>query len=273
MAGQNPDTSLYDMLEVGTNATIDEIEASYSRIVAYLDADALAIYSMIDEEEVARLRSDVDAAFRTLSDPDRRAAYDRNLGGASSSYPSVLVPETPTGTSMSVGRVVGESANERAPEPEILAEATPPDTEPKPPAPPASPTSTTPEPEAPAEDARATGLHHAEAATAAQPGKRRMRLKPTLEIDLTPDTEFSGALLKRLRESADATLNDVAEITKISKHYLRALEENDFDALPAAVYVRGFVFEYARAMGLDGKMVTSSFMRLFERYNKRGEGE
>ena len=96
------------------------------------------------------------------------------------------------------------------------------------------------------------------------------RLKPTLEIELTDDTEFSGALLRRLRESANATLQDVADITKISKRYLRALEENDYSALPAAVYVRGFVTEYARALGLDSKRVAKSYMSLYKRYREEG---
>jgi flagellar biosynthesis protein FlhG len=94
-------------------------------------------------------------------------------------------------------------------------------------------------------------------------------LNPSLSIDVTPDTEFSGSLLRRLRESADASLDDVADITKISKRYLHALEENDFDTLPAAVYVRGFVSEYARALGLDSKTVSKSYMSLYRRY--RGE--
>ena len=87
---------------------------------------------------------------------------------------------------------------------------------------------------------------------------------------LTPDTEFGGALLRRLRESAAASLDDVAEQTKVSKRYLMALEENDFAALPAAVYVRGFVSEYARALGLDSAQVAKSYMALYNRY--RGGG-
>ena len=64
----------------------------------------------------------------------------------------------------------------------------------------------------------------------------------------------------------------MAEVTKIRKGYLRALEENDFDGLPAAVYVRGFISEYARVLGLDTQMVAKSYMALYERY-KTGEGE
>ena len=95
-------------------------------------------------------------------------------------------------------------------------------------------------------------------------------MKPNVAFEVTSDTECSGSLLRRLRESADANLDSVAEITKISKRYLHALEENDFESLPAAVYVRGFVSEYARALGLDPKLVSKSYMSLYKRY--RGEG-
>ena len=93
----------------------------------------------------------------------------------------------------------------------------------------------------------------------------RLRLQPDAGIELTPETEFSGAMLRRLRESCQGTVDDVAEITKISRRYITALEEEDFDALPAAAYVRGFVAEYAKAMGLDQALVCKSYMVLYRK--------
>ncbi|MBI3180102.1 MAG: helix-turn-helix domain-containing protein [Deltaproteobacteria bacterium] len=100
--------------------------------------------------------------------------------------------------------------------------------------------------------------------------RRTRRLTPNLDTPLGSDTEFSGALLRRLRESAEATIDDVADITKINKRYLRAVEEHDYAALPAAVYVRGFVCEYARALGLEAEVVAKSYMTIYQRY--KGEG-
>ena len=57
---------------------------------------------------------------------------------------------------------------------------------------------------------------------------------------------------------------DIAEQTKVSISYLRSLEEEVFDSLPAAVYVRGFVTAYARAIGLDAEKVAESYMSRFE---------
>ena len=46
--------------------------------------------------------------------------------------------------------------------------------------------------------------------------------------------------------------------------YLRFIEEERFDDLPAAVYVRGFVKGYARCLGLDPDRVAPSYMRRYE---------
>jgi len=99
---------------------------------------------------------------------------------------------------------------------------------------------------------------------------KRRRLQPSADIVVDFDAELSGAVLRRIRESCGASLDEVAEITKISKRYIASLEENDFEGLPAAVYVRGFVSEYARVLCLDPARVAQSYMALYKRY--KGEG-
>ena len=96
------------------------------------------------------------------------------------------------------------------------------------------------------------------------PGKRMQgKLIVPETFHISSDTKFDGAFLRQARESCEATLEDVAEITKIGKHYLRAIEENDFDRLPAPVYVRGFVAEYARVLSLNSQDVSKHYMELF----------
>src|SRR5262249_26769967 len=72
---------------------------------------------------------------------------------------------------------------------------------------------------------------------------------PMPEIDAR--TEFSGPLLRQIREAIGIELREIAERSKISMAYLQALEGEVFAKLPAPVYVRGFLVEYARALGLD----------------------
>src|ERR1051325_6178936 len=70
--------------------------------------------------------------------------------------------------------------------------------------------------------------------------------------EISAGTEFSGALLRQIREAVGVELREIAERSKIGMAYLSALEGEVFGKLPAAVYVRGFLAEYARALGLDG---------------------
>lgn len=100
--------------------------------------------------------------------------------------------------------------------------------------------------------------------------KPQRRGRPTLEVplarELPADKTFDGALLRRLRESAGASLEDFSEWSKISRRYLLALETDDFALLPAAVYVRGFVSEYARLLGLEAHAVAKSYLQAHSRW-------
>jgi cytoskeleton protein RodZ len=60
-----------------------------------------------------------------------------------------------------------------------------------------------------------------------------------------------GEFLRRERELRHISLDDVAERTKISRRYLEAIEEEQYDRLPGETFVRGFIRSYAQAVGLD----------------------
>lgn len=69
-----------------------------------------------------------------------------------------------------------------------------------------------------------------------------------------------GAWLRRHRELREVTLAEIAAVTKISTRYLEALEEDRFDVLPAPVFARGFLREYAKYVGLDPDEVVNSYI-------------
>ncbi|HSS01100.1 MAG TPA: helix-turn-helix domain-containing protein [Kofleriaceae bacterium] len=99
------------------------------------------------------------------------------------------------------------------------------------------------------------------AAKVDEPGALAVR-PPMPEI--SPATEFSGALLRQIREAIGVELREIAERSKIGMAYLSALEGEVFGKLPAAVYVRGFLAEYARALGLDGERVKETYLARFQ---------
>jgi len=72
-----------------------------------------------------------------------------------------------------------------------------------------------------------------------------------------------GEVLQRAREDMGATLEDVEKETKIRRKYIIALEKDNFDVLPGRVYVRGFLRNYARFLGMDGEALVNQYNELF----------
>lgn len=62
---------------------------------------------------------------------------------------------------------------------------------------------------------------------------------------------FLGITLSEAREQQKIPLKKIAQDTKISLKYLRALEEEDFTVFPAEVYLKGFLKSYAQYLRLD----------------------
>lgn len=78
-----------------------------------------------------------------------------------------------------------------------------------------------------------------------------------------PDMELApGSYLRWLRERAGLSVRDVAERTKIGPGKIDAIEQQRYDLLPPPVYLRGFVFEYARCLGVpDPRHLAELYLR------------
>ena len=71
-----------------------------------------------------------------------------------------------------------------------------------------------------------------------------------------------GTYLISAREAMGLDLHDSAQQTRISMHYLKALEEEDFSKLPGEVFVKGFLKNYARFLNLPEAEVMSRYCEL-----------
>ena len=60
-----------------------------------------------------------------------------------------------------------------------------------------------------------------------------------------------GKELQLEREKRGVSLETVADETKVSTRFLRALEVDDYSSLPGGVFQRGIVRSYCRSLGLD----------------------
>lgn len=68
-----------------------------------------------------------------------------------------------------------------------------------------------------------------------------------------------GEALIRAREARGRTLDDAERDTRISRHYLQALEDERFDLTPAPVYARGFLRSYSQYLGIDPDPLLARF--------------
>jgi len=88
-----------------------------------------------------------------------------------------------------------------------------------------------------------------------QPNRQRMWVPGS-----DAETLSFGTWLRRQRELREISLREIADVTKISIRYLEALEQDRFDVLPAPVFAKGFLREYARYVGLDPDEVVNSYL-------------
>lgn len=196
-------TSHYEVLEIEPDATPKQIHDAYLRLKAAYSKSSTALYGLGDfgdESNTQNLLAEIDAAFQTLSDPQRRKEYDERHG---------IVLHAP-----------------KAPTPMVSA--------PVPPAPrvPVAP------------------LHG--------PGAPLAPTEPA--VPFGPETEWRGELLKTAREKFQISLEEMSNFTKISKTYLRAIEDELYDKLPAPVFLRGFLIQIARKLRLPEEKVAASYL-------------
>jgi flagellar biosynthesis protein FlhG len=86
------------------------------------------------------------------------------------------------------------------------------------------------------------------------------------KVELKDEQMVSGTFLGEIRREREIDLEDISNRAKISISYLQAIEEERFEDLPAPVYVRGFVTEYARYLKINSKRAVEDFMAGYEAY-------
>ncbi len=64
-----------------------------------------------------------------------------------------------------------------------------------------------------------------------------------------------GELLRSTREARKLSLTDVHQDTKMTIPVLRALEQDDFSPFESEIYLKGFLKNYAKYLGLDPEHV------------------
>lgn len=86
-------------------------------------------------------------------------------------------------------------------------------------------------------------------------------IDPRFETEIEETVEFTGEFLKQIREYKKVSIERMVELTCISKTKLKYIESENFSELPAKIYVRGYVYQYAKCLKLDTEKVITSYLK------------
>jgi len=82
-----------------------------------------------------------------------------------------------------------------------------------------------------------------------------------------------GSWLRQQREIRNITLREISDNTKIGLRYLEALEDDRFEVLPAPIFAKGFLREYAKYVGLDPDEVVNFYLTAEQRHRAERGGD
>jgi len=78
---------------------------------------------------------------------------------------------------------------------------------------------------------------------------------------MTSDEPSVGERLHQARESMGLSIGDVSSLLHISDEYVHALENNQFDVIPAPIYVKGYIRNYAQLVQIDAEALVQGYMQ------------
>ena len=76
-----------------------------------------------------------------------------------------------------------------------------------------------------------------------------------------PEDISLGIYLRKSREERHIGLDEVAEATRIRRHNLEAIENDEWSKLPSQVFIKGFLKSYAEFLGLNKETVIHHYLR------------
>src|SRR5215207_6364171 len=77
-----------------------------------------------------------------------------------------------------------------------------------------------------------------------------------------------GEQLRLAREGRGIGLREICEQTRISIHYLEAIEANDYKRLPGGVFNRSFIKAYAKCVGYDEREAIEGYTRYLREHGE-----
>ncbi|HLE41257.1 MAG TPA: helix-turn-helix domain-containing protein [Nitrospirota bacterium] len=220
------DLNFYELLEINPRASSQEVHKAYERVRRIYEPNSIALYSLFTAEETAKIRQKIEDAYRTLAYDDNRRRYDRML-----------------------------KEQEETPEPEPLVPAPRYERHYQPVRPAPAPQTHEDDEPIPVEPLEA----HEDQPAPAPVEPVRPAPAPRTEV-----VEFTGMAIRVLREQAGLSIRNVADTTKIGSRYLEYIELENFAKLPPRAYLRGFLLQYAKLLGVDPERLAGDYLKRYE---------
>lgn len=214
----------YEILEVSTQATQHDILLAYQKAKLTYSDSNLAIRSAFSGEELNELKKLVDEAFLVLSNQNYRHVYEQRLNTKSYSESDITFNGIKNYTQD------------------------------------VSPTNTVEK----LIQKHSSMTHKAEVMAVVEEKTESASVDETFEQEVMAQTEWSGDFLKKVREYKKVSIDKLQESTKVNPWYIKALETMDVKNLPATVFVRGYVIQLAKELGLNEKNVADSYMKIYK---------
>lgn len=302
----NTEATYYDILEIRPDASATDVRTSYQRLKQSYKKDNIALYSVMDASDTQDMIAKIDEAYQVLSDPDLRREYDERHGILSSvSDKIVSIDRTPPmengddldllvppSTDFGESSIFGSNSGDRTGNFERTGKISRPESsffDLNPPSKQNVPGLRPEEKALPkaAEESMSAALGSTSAQvlqpTSAGVTSERRQIPTRRSVDahafqqaksafdaiqeqIDQEVEWRGSFLRKVRELRRYSMDDIHDQTKISKMYLVAIEEENFNKLPAAVFVRGFILQISKVLRLPGDRVATAYL---SRFNKR----
>jgi DnaJ-class molecular chaperone len=240
--GSRSAPTYYEILGVDPIDSKVKIREVYIRLKKAYSSSSQALYSLMDEQSAKQTLTQIEEAFYTLDNDELRRKYDEKLRLGSSAASAGEFTGRRGGRGASVSPVSRDDAGAAV-----------------------------------EEGYESNGFIATLTQEAAEP---QVKQYPKLRraTDMVRDSvstsqiaelsarcqEGDGSFYRQIRETMGISLEDAHSQTRVIVKYLVAIEENDYSALPAPVYVRGFIRSYLLFLGVNH--LDSCVNRYLEKY-------
>ena len=236
----------YEVLEVPTDATLQDIHNAYVRAKNAYSGDSAALYSLMTQDECDQILNQIEEAYTILGVAEKRREYDIargfNQGHTVAGFTEEVINKPDYKPNNSLSDLLNET-NSMSEEQQFEHN----------------------------QNQQKEEFKYNQVQTAknevtvskVQAYKKfglSYNINDEFEQTIENCTEYTGDFLKQIREYKNVTVERMADMTKISKTYIRNIEADEFSKLPADVYTRGFVYQYAKCLKLNSDLVATSYI-------------